>query len=55
MELEELSLEEMMETEGGTGFWYDVAYAVGITVRAAEEISNSLRSDSRYGNAAIYK
>ncbi|WP_406824029.1 hypothetical protein [Pedobacter sp. KACC 23697] len=54
LNLEELTAQDMLIIEGGS-FWYDVAYAIGYTFRAASDISSSLRNDPRHGDANVYK
>jgi hypothetical protein len=54
--LKELNENELLNiTAGGEGFWGDLAYGLAYTLHSAYEIAQSLRSDSRHGNAMIYK
>jgi hypothetical protein len=46
---------ELLNIEGGRSFWGDLSYGVAYTIRSAYEIAASLRSDSRHGNAMVYK
>jgi bacteriocin-like protein len=53
--LKELNENELLNISGGEGFWGDLAYGIAYTLHSAYEIAQLLKSDSRHGNAMIYK
>lgn len=55
LDFNELSEQDLILIDGGRSFWGDLGYVLGYSARALRDISNSLREESSYGNANIYK
>jgi bacteriocin-like protein len=57
MKLQELTIEELMNIEGGGlgNFIYDVFYATTRAFRFASDLSDSLNGNPNFGNPMAYK